>query len=127
MDQLSEVRQSALDMTRDIFNIGMKYVKHKTLATFFLGIFKPRIESIIVKEAPEQELVNVMWAVKRKIDPTLAKLNQVEAVLETKSLNDPKIQAAVEAMILKNNNFAPVENKIDTEKAAEILARLRHG
>ena len=127
MALLSEVRQSSLDMVNDIFQIGLKYVKHRKVGAFFINLFKPHLDRIIKFDAPEKDLIDVMWLVKKKIDPVLAKLNQVEQVLEGRELNDPKMQAAVEQLLLKNNNFIPVEKKIDTAKAAEILARLRNG
>lgn len=127
MAQLSEVRQASLDMTNKVFKLGMKYVKHQVIAKFVVGIFKPRIDKIIQNEAPEKELIDAMWEIKKIIDPTLIKLNQVEQVLEGRELNEPKMQAKVEQLLLRNNNFVPTEKKIDTVKAAEILARLRNG
>lgn len=121
--QLSEVRKSSLEMVNGIFQIGMKYVKHQTLASFFVRIFKPRIDRIISLEAPEKELIDVMWSVKNQIDPVLEKIEQAQSVIKGRELNEPKIQAQVEKLLLKNNSFVK-HDLIDENKAAEILGRL---
>jgi len=123
-NNLSEVRKTSLDMVNKIFDHGMRYVKHKTIATFFLSFFKPRLVKIISSEAPENELVEVMWMVKKDIDPLLAKFQKIEDVLEMRKLNEGKTQAFVEGLLLKDvKPYVPA--KIDENKAAEILMRLK--
>ena len=127
-NNISEVRKTSLEMVNKIFTHGMKYVKHKTIATFFLGIFKPRLESIIRKEAPEQELVEVMWMVKKDIDPLLSKFQKIEDVIDMRKLNEgTKAQAFVEATLLRDvQPYIPKQIKIDEQKAVEILMRLKN-
>jgi len=125
---LSEIRETSISLFNDIFGIGLKYVKHKTIASFFISLFKPRMDSIIKSEAPEKDLLEVMWLIKKKIDPVLAKFDKIESVLEARGLNDEKMQHKVENLLLKDvQAFIPKEIKIDEQKASEILARLRNG
>ena len=122
-DNISEVKKTALEITNDIFAIGQKYVKHRRIAAFFTKFFKPHLDKVTLG-APDDDIIQVMTLVKNKIDRTFKQLDIVEQVAEAKEYNDPKIQAQVEKIILKNNVFAP---KIDEVKAAKILERLRNG
>lgn len=124
---LSEVRKSSLDMTNKVFQLGMKYVKHQTLANFFIRFFKPRIDRIITVEAPESELLDAMYDMKEIIDPVLSKIEQAQTIIKGRELNDSKMQMQVEKLLLKNNDFVKKENKIDEARAAQILSRLKNG
>lgn len=125
---LSEIRQTALDNFNDIFSDGLKYVKHRTLANFFIGLFKPRIDNIIKKEAPEQELLAAMWKVKKRLDVTLKKFDKIENIIEAEKLNPEGLHPIIREQLLKDVKvLVPQEFKIDESKATEILRRLKVG
>ena len=124
-NNLSAIRQTALDNFNDIFQDGLKYVKHRTIAQFFVSLFKPRIHNIIVKEASEDELKNAMIRIKKRIDLTFKQLDIVEELEKARELNDPKTSQLVESILLKDNIFVP--KLINEDRAAEILARLKLG
>jgi len=88
MDQL---RQIALDIVNDAYSIGLKYVKHQTLANFFTKIFKPHIDKIILVEASEDDLKSVMLSMKKKMDKAIKLFDTVELIREGEKLGSPKI------------------------------------
>lgn len=124
--KLSAIRQTALDNFNDIFQDGLKYVKHKTIAEFFSKLFKPRIENIIIKDATEEELTNAMRRIKKRIDKTFKQLDLVDELIEARELN-PDFSVKVENLLLKNNIFAPKQITLNEQKAAQILEKLKSG
>jgi len=123
----SEIRNAALRMTDRVFSIGMNYVKHQTFARFFVGLFKPRMDKIIMFEATEQELLKVMFDIENEIQFVLKKINIVNEVKDAAKYNSPQMQKTVENLVLKNNAFVPNFPKpkpINEKKAAEILEKL---
>lgn len=88
-DKPSKLRVLALEIENDLFNIGQKYVKHKTITAFFFGFFKPRLDNIISKEATEAEIKDIMWQCKKKLDKAFNDFNVVEELVNSKT--DKKI------------------------------------
>jgi hypothetical protein len=121
-NQPSKIRVVSLEMVNDIFQIGLSYAKHKSITAFFVNIFKPRIDGIILNEAKESDMINVMKKIKKKIDPILDQLDDIESLEEAKDLNDPEIHKKVTNLLLKNNIFVPTEE--DKLKSLELLKDL---
>jgi hypothetical protein len=84
----SKIRLEAYNIANEIWLIGQKYVKHRTIANFFNLFFKPRLDRIILHEATEVELKDVLWRVKEKIDPLFAKLDTIQAIKDSPSDED---------------------------------------
>ena len=118
----NEIRQTALELSNDVFEIGWKYVKHKRIASFFSAIFRPRLQKIITEEATEKELLDAMWSIKKKIDKTFSRMNNVEDVLKSRELNrtkENKMQNFVEHVVLKKDrSLIPNTDIIQNEKKA---------
>jgi len=105
---MNPLRTIALDIVNDAHSIGMKYVTHKTLATFFNKFFKPRLDRIILYEASDEDLKAVMWSMKRKMDKAIKLFDNAELIQEGEKLGSPKIA-----------------NVGDMKKAMELLKDLK--
>jgi len=88
---MNQLRLIALDIVNDAYGIGMKYVKHKTLASFFNKFFKPRLDRIIIYEATDEDLKEVMWSMKKKMDKAIKLFDTAELIDEGVKLGSPKI------------------------------------
>lgn len=78
------LREEAKGIFDDVHSFGLKYVRHKTIYTFFQHFFKPRIDNIILKEATEEDIKDVMWMIKKRIDRLVKHLDVVETISENK-------------------------------------------
>lgn len=83
MNQLN-LREEAKGIFDDVHSFGLKYVRHKTIYTFFQHFFKPRIDNIILKEASEADIKDVMWMIKKRIDKIMKMFDTVEFITEDK-------------------------------------------
>jgi len=90
LNKPSRVRLEAYNISNEIWVIGQKYVKHRTIANFFNMFFKPRLDRIILQEATEAELKEVLWSVKQKIDPLFKNMDTI-AEIQNPALNDPEL------------------------------------
>jgi len=88
---MNQLRTIALDIVNDAHNLGMKYVKHQTLANFFNKFFKPRLDRIILYEASDEDLKGVMWSMKKKMDKAIKLFDNAELIHEGEKLGSPKI------------------------------------
>ena len=88
---MNQLRTIALDIVNDAHNLGMKYVKHQTLASFFTKFFKPRLDRIILYEASDEDLKAVMWSMKKKMDKAIKLFDTAELIDEGEKLGSPKI------------------------------------
>ena len=88
---MNPLRTIALEIVNDAHNLGMKYVKHQTLASFFNKFFKPRLDRIILYEASDEDLKTVMWSMKKKMDKAIKLFDTAELIDEGEKLGSPKI------------------------------------
>jgi len=88
---MNQLRTIALEIVNDAHNLGMKYVKHQTLASFFNKFFKPRLDKIILYEASDEDLKAVMWNMKKKMDKAIKLFDTAELIDEGEKLGSPKI------------------------------------
>lgn len=116
---MSQLRELSLGIVNDAYAIGLKYVKHQTLASFFTKIFKPRIDKIILKEAAEEDLKLVMWSMKKKMDKAIKLIDTAELINEGENLGSPKIPNIGELGAVKEFS------KSDEQKAIELLKELK--
>mgnify|MGYP001607400626 FL=1 len=101
--QASKVRSLAFEIFNDLYSVGENYVKHKTIYTFFKHFFKPRVDNIILVEASEAQIKEIMWKVKRKIDNAFKEFDLVEEIMASKT--DKKLTEK----LMKLPDFADLE------------------
>lgn len=106
----SKLRLEALSIVNDVFAIGSKYVKHQRIFAFFQYFFKPRLDKLILYEADEADIKNVMWSIKQKIDPMFSKMDTLQQIKDVK-LNDKSL---IENL-MKMPQFAELEALLNGE------------
>ena len=116
MDQL---RQIALDIVNNSYSVGLKYVKHKTIANFFIRYFKPRLDNIIAVEATTEDIKTVMWANKKLMDKAIKLIDTAELINEGEQLGSPQIADIGE--LGKAKKFTPLDEK----RAMSLLRDLK--
>ena len=78
MSQNNTLRLESKGIVDDIFQFGNKYVKHQTVFWFFNKFFKPRLDNIIMVEATTEDIRNVLFMVKKRIDKLYKMIDTVE-------------------------------------------------
>lgn len=90
------LRTESKGIVDDIFKFGNKYVKHQTVFWFFNKFFKPRMDNIILVEASTDDIKEVLFMVKKRID-VLYKM--IDTVQELKSNpTDASLNRKIEQM-----------------------------
>ena len=79
------LRKESRAIVDDLHDFGLKYVKHKTIAEFFIRFYKPRIDKIIMEEASIEDIRAVLWTVKKRVDKLYGMLDTVEQLQESKT------------------------------------------
>lgn len=98
------LRSECAAIINDLHDFGMKYVQHRTIGEFFVRLFKPRINNIIMKEAEEQDIKSVLFKVKSRIDNLYKMIDTYEQLQNSptdKKLND-KIKQLPDFSALKD-------------------------
>ena len=116
MDQL---RQIALDIVNNSYSVGLKYVKHKTIMSFFTRYFKPRLDSIITTEASQEDIKKVMWANKKLMDKAIKLIDTAELINEGEELGSPIIPNIGE--LGKSKEFT----RLDENAAMNLIRELK--
>jgi hypothetical protein len=106
-NNISKIRLESYNISNQIWIIGQKYVKHQTIARFFNMFFKPRLDNIILYQATEQELKDVLWSVKQKIDPLFAKMDTLQGLKNTPT------DIELTKKLMKLPNFKELEELFD--------------
>ena len=94
----TKIRNLALEITNDLYSIGRKYVKHQTIIWFFEKFFKPRVDNIIINDATEAELKQIMFSCKEKLNKAFRALDTVEELKEASKVNEPEMTKRLMAM-----------------------------
>ena len=87
------LREESRAIVDDLHNFGMKYVRHRTIAEFFVRFYKPRIDNIIMNEAKIEDIKEVLLLVKKRIDKLYSMVDTVQQLKETKT--DAKLNQKV--------------------------------
>lgn len=103
----NKIRIEAYNITNEVFVIGQKYIKNSVIRKFFNLFFKPRLDNIILYEANEQELKEVLWNVKQKIDPLFAKMETLQ------NLKNTPTDKELTAKLMRLPNFKELEELFD--------------
>ena len=80
MNLNNTLRTESKGIVDDIFQFGNKYVKHQTVFWFFNKFFKPRLDNIIMVEASTEDIRNVLFMVKKRIDKLYKMIDTVEEI-----------------------------------------------
>lgn len=87
------LRKESKAIVDDIHNFGLKYVKHKSIMEFIARFYKPRIDNIILHEAKIEDIRDVLFLIKKRVDKLYGMLDTVEQLKESKT--DDKLNKKV--------------------------------
>lgn len=93
-----EIRKECVNITNHILDFSRKFVKHQTIMGWVYGMFQPRINKIILHEASEEDIKEVVKFIKSKIDPLYSQVDIVEQLKESESLNSPEMTKRLQSM-----------------------------
>lgn len=70
-----------------IDNLAFKYIKHQTIGTLVANLIRPRIQNLILKEIPENELKQILQDCFTELEPFFTNMQKGKMIIESRTLN----------------------------------------
>lgn len=87
MSNPSNVRVIAYNIFNRIDQLAFRYIQHQTIAQFVARLVRPRIQNLILRDIPEEELKQILQTCFLELKPHFDNMQMGHEIKEARKLN----------------------------------------